>query len=1256
MGIVPSIQKPVATFLAAVLCVQTALGAWSLGGMSSMAFATEADEALVVSSSSAEYREFLSDRDPNGWTVGWGKLENDLGVTGRPISLLQNGRETPFSKGLGAHAPSKVVYTDVQDYGYERFEAWVGIDCTARDSASKVEFKVLADGNVAWRSGEMDSKTDAVFASVDLSSASVVTLVVEALDKAAAPYNHAVWADARFVKAQASPWLSASDKEFSIPDQVTSENILEGVFARTLSGEPGRTDGPVVGSDGTLRNGKEGNDLSDSVTYTTDYVAGRTGDFSVTYRVVDAQGLERTRTVRMSVQGTQRAELDASLDYLTKPFASYLYAGRDYFNEQGKKAFDLSVKTILEFGYHVDDYALTTRWGEEVYQVPVRFQDAGIYITKEDAAYLSSVIMDDEPRSFHMKDWAATVSMKDGMVDTATFYVAKRYGQKDASGQPYYHKRLLQAEENASRFLRNASEEMTDAQRMRAVLYPYADWVKYEGGGQTMDEALADGVSVCGGNARGSVYLSQRMGIKAYWVRTDSHAWSNVKLNHDDSGVSEGGYFRVDLLARPGCFLSVDAEHEGFHGHHNAVYFNRSKGYPDMTSESYPFAWTGWPSLTLAVEQSIVVLAPQDAGAFDPRSLIEDATSVYEGSLVDDVAIDDGGLSSRMVGGEYAPGFYTLTFSVSDARGVTRKAEGYVQVVDGEVDAADASLASSNAGSTFERVSLWSGTEEVPYAQGIRQNEAKAVTFDVAGKGYTHFDAWVGINGNVRENERWGMNGKVQLEVWARVAGGSDVLLASSPTMGWKTAQEHLLVSLPEGVESVTLKNVPKGSGNNHAAWGNPRFFSSEVLDTVPTPPSILGVEDGAVYSAPVAPTVEGASSVELYRKEIPTVVDPSTGQPKDTGVLSAVASASAPLEWGERVEGYEPGDRIANEGVYTLVASNRHGQTAIVGFTVDLAGVGGVEETTLADGSSLKVTYGEGGSVVSVELTVSQGAVQAGSVDLPIASIVGGASATAPVVSIVVPDGHKVVVTVPVVSPYETVLAAIAADGSERVLPKTWIEDGRLVHIASGSESLKVVHRPASFPDVYGDEWYALGNVDDFVYSRGILSGVIEPDGSVLFRGDAPLSRGMLVTMIHRVESEPSFAGEGFADVPADSWYAASSGWANAVGVAEGYRLPDGTVQFGGDDPVTREQVATFCYRYARLLGLDVSQRADMSLFEDASSVSWWAEDAMSWATATGLVKGDSGSGVLKARPGDGATRAEAAAIVMRFVALLYA
>lgn len=932
-----------------------------VGQLSDQALAgdRESDDAQAEATDQSAFEQYLTDRSPTGASVGWGSLYCDESYDGSSLSLLVNGQEQTFDHGFWAHADSSIYYNDIQEYGYERFEAVVGLSHTARVSGKSAEvvFKVVADGETIWQSGVMTEKSDAVPVSLDIADCKVIQLVAEAVNKSAHPNNHAVWADAKFTKQQAAPWLSVSPKEFSNPEQVTAANILEGTFARTLSGPVGETDAPVTGSDGTLRNGKEGNDLSDAITYTTDYVEGQTGSFSITYSVKDAQGLTRSRTVGMTVRGEEVVRTDADLDYLTMPFASFLYAGRDYFDEQGKAAFDLSVETLLDFGNNVDSYQLVDYWGE-AWKVTINLQEHGIYMSTADAGYLCSTIMDCEPRTFHVKDWGTQVTSKDGIAETVTYYVAPKYGEKDESGQVYYHNRLLQTEVNASRFLSNAQGGMTDSQRLRAVLSPYASWIRYGGGGQVMDEALAGGQAVCGGNARGSIYLSQRMGIKAYWVRTDSHAWSNVKLNRDDSGISgtNGKYYRIDLLAGTSCFLSIDAEHQGFHGHHKEIYFNRMKGYPDMVTESYPYAWTAWPSVTLDVEDSWVVLAPEDAATFDASKLIISASSIYDGDLRGSVSVDYGDLRANAEG-SFDDGYYPIVYAVSDTRGNSATATVNVQVVGGDVVEANAENCARNVNSTFlpnaegSLPSLWNGSGEVVYGYGIAQNDGgKAVTYSVdRGNGVrlTCLDAWIGLHRSTRDSE-WGYNGKVRFLVKATVPAGEDGIeekvLYTSADMTRYTVQEHVLVKIPDDAISVTLTSESLGSGNGHARWGNPRFFTSAILDEVPVAPVISGVEDGAVYSASVTPSVSGASKTTLYRKNLPVTIDPDTGLTIDgsSGVQADAFSSRAAAvssDWGDEIEGYRAGDTIEDEGVYTLVAANEYNQRAVVSFTIDRSG-----------------------------------------------------------------------------------------------------------------------------------------------------------------------------------------------------------------------------------------------------------------------------------------------------------------------------
>lgn len=146
------------------------------------------------------------------------------------------------------------------------------------------------------------------------------------------------------------------------------------------------------------------------------------------------------------------------------------------------------------------------------------------------------------------------------------------------------------------------------------------------------------------------------------------------------------------------------------------------------------------------------------------------------------------------------------------------------------------------------------------------------------------------------------------------------------------------------------------------------------------------------------------------------------------------------------------------------------------------------------------------------------------------------------------------------------------------------------------------------------------------------------------LFSPNTETSRAMIVTILYRLDGEPTVSGNGgFADVPAGNWYTNAVAWAQANGIVSGYS----DESFGPNDPITREQMAVILANYAGFKGYDVSATADLAKFSDAGSVSSWAVDAITWANAEGLINGK-GGGILD--PKGKATRAEVAAILTRF------
>lgn len=177
-------------------------------------------------------------------------------------------------------------------------------------------------------------------------------------------------------------------------------------------------------------------------------------------------------------------------------------------------------------------------------------------------------------------------------------------------------------------------------------------------------------------------------------------------------------------------------------------------------------------------------------------------------------------------------------------------------------------------------------------------------------------------------------------------------------------------------------------------------------------------------------------------------------------------------------------------------------------------------------------------------------------------------------------------------------------------------------------------------FIDVNPNSWYY--SAIEFVYNKGIMNGVTASS----FNPDGTITRGMIVTMLWRMAGEPSAVSAGFADVAADSYYAKAIAWAAKNGIIEGYSASS----FGPNDAITREQLATVLYRYAKYLGYTTTG-SSLSGYYDASRVSSWAKDAMGWAVKNGVVTGLSSTWL---NPNGTASRAEAAQMFMNFYEFL--
>lgn len=191
-----------------------------------------------------------------------------------------------------------------------------------------------------------------------------------------------------------------------------------------------------------------------------------------------------------------------------------------------------------------------------------------------------------------------------------------------------------------------------------------------------------------------------------------------------------------------------------------------------------------------------------------------------------------------------------------------------------------------------------------------------------------------------------------------------------------------------------------------------------------------------------------------------------------------------------------------------------------------------------------------------------------------------------------------------------------------------------RATFVTDGASALAVAHFP--FTDVSAARWYYPSVT--YTYNNSLFAGMTD----TTFEPQTAMTRGMLVAVLWRAEGMPEAPAASFRDLKA-AWYRDAVNWAADNEIVAGYSAE----AFGPDDPITREQLAAILYRYGAYKGYDMQESASFADFRDADDVHDWAAPYISWAVGTKLLVGDNN----RLLPQDSATRAEVAALLMRFI-----
>ncbi len=196
----------------------------------------------------------------------------------------------------------------------------------------------------------------------------------------------------------------------------------------------------------------------------------------------------------------------------------------------------------------------------------------------------------------------------------------------------------------------------------------------------------------------------------------------------------------------------------------------------------------------------------------------------------------------------------------------------------------------------------------------------------------------------------------------------------------------------------------------------------------------------------------------------------------------------------------------------------------------------------------------------------------------------------------------------------------------------------------SSGNSSKPSIKNPAvpssgtiPFRDVSEGDWCY--EAVKYAYENGLMTGT----STSTFEPDATTTRGMVVTILYRLEGQPDVSGSFFPDVASRQYYTDAVAWAVQNGIVVGYNNGN----FGPHDTITREQLAAILFRYASYKGYNVAERTDLSKFSDKDQIHGYAVEPLAWANSEGLVNGTSAATL---NPRGGAARAQVAAVLTRF------
>lgn len=651
--------------------------------------------------------------------------------------------------------------------------------------------------------------------------------------------------------------------------------------------------------------------------------------------------------------GLDRANLDMS-PYEAFPIDAYYVS--NYLSEEGKKAWILTVNTLLSY---TEDKAIVQDNGTFM---EVNYEAAGIRPTTGDVATIRRYLRDyseqngvpqmpaSDPRLFllsRQRLWEGEGAEKDGIQLTQKFGISYRW--KDGTR---YRDAVAQIEEKAKAIIAGAVKgDMTIYQQISAMQKAYEASVTYKTPVEHETDiigSLINGVASCGGYSMGWQYLLMHLGVQNVYVDGTiswggypyDHAWNYVKV--------EGRWYVCDTtwgrVSGTESWCLVGSNYSDWD--HSFIKYYLVGTYIDeldlslVEKGSVPLDWLRYPSLTLDVSESVLVLQGSD---FDLRSLVSSYSSIYGENLEDRLSFTVGAPTTMRAASVFDTsevGSYPVTVTLTDDHGNSASAEARVNVVAEDV---------TEYGETVD-FTLLEGGKEVPYTTGYRINNGGNLVIDLPAAdvdAVRTFSAKVGIIGSVRQEAHGAIaHARFRVEFLDR---NYDVLSQSETgDFGWQTPAGILEAEVPAGAVQARLTTVAVSGGYNHGGWVDVSVTSH--IEPKASSVTISGL-DGLTFATDmvVTPVVTVTGSGAEARL---------TWEYQDANGIW-VELAGPPVNAGHyRVTAYVPGQGayMSATAVQEFTIAPRKGPSLLLPASVDEADLEGLSHIAVTDGTTTLV------------------------------------------------------------------------------------------------------------------------------------------------------------------------------------------------------------------------------------------------------------------------------------------------------------